>query len=121
VTHHVVVDLEHAGELVEGLRARREAQEVVDPLLLLVDRIGELAPAPHVVAFQRPAALLDQGAQPCHDIGLLGLGQLGVQQQQNLVLGHAFPFSFLRSESAPPGVCGARERRRAAWQEAGEG
>src|SRR5262245_58976950 len=91
VTHHVVVDLQHARELVERLGARAEAEEVVDALLLLVDRIGEAPPAPDVVALERTAALLDQRAEPAHDVRLLLLGELGVQQQENLVLGHAFP------------------------------
>src|SRR4029079_787133 len=98
-----VVHVAPRRDLVERLCVRAEADEVVDALFLLLDRIGEPAPAPHVVALERPAALLDQAAQPVHGLGLLLVGELRVQQQQNLVLSHAFPLSFPRSESAPPG------------------
>ena len=91
VAHHVVVDLEHARQLVDRLGVRREAEEVVDALLLLLDRVGEPPPAPHVVALEGPAALLDQRAYPVDDLGLFLFGQIGIEQQQDLVFGHSVP------------------------------
>ena len=91
VAEDVVVDLQDTRQLVERLRARREADEVVDAVLLLRDRVGEPAPAPRVVALDAAAALLDQRAHPAHDLALLLFGQFGIEQQQNLVFGHSVP------------------------------
>ena len=55
MAHHGVVDLQHAGDLVERLAARLEHEQVVDALLLLRDLVGEPAAAPGVVAAPRPS------------------------------------------------------------------
>jgi hypothetical protein len=78
VTEHVVVDLQHAAELVEGLRRRGESQQVVDPVVLLVDGVRELAPAPRVMALERPPTLLDERLRTLVDLGLLLVLLLGV-------------------------------------------
>ena len=86
---------------VSGLAVK--LQEVVDALALLVDLVGELAPAPHVVALARAAALLDQLAQrvrrsrPGVPRPARGRAAAGSRTRSR------FPLSFLRSESASPG------------------
>ena len=50
VAHDAVGDLEHARDLGERLRRRGEEQQVVDAVGLVVDLVGELAPAPRLVA-----------------------------------------------------------------------
>ena len=92
VAHHVVVDLQHAGDLVERLRSRGEEQQVVVAVSLLVDLVGELALAPCIVARERAATLLDQVTHARDDLRLRLLGEVWVQQQQDLVVDHGFPF-----------------------------
>ena len=77
VAQHGVVDLEHAGDLVESVRLRVEDDEVVDALLLVRDRIGEAPPAPGVMAVPRAAALLDEVARAGDDVVLVSLGRSG--------------------------------------------
>ena len=71
---------------------RTEEQQVVVPVGLLVDLVGELALAPGVVARERAATLLDQLAHARDDLRLGLLGEVWVQQQQDLVVDHGFPF-----------------------------
>ena len=121
VTHHVVVDLEHARDLVERLAVGAEREQVVDAVGLLVDLVGELAPAPGVLAVPRAAALLDEVARALDDLLLPLFGQVGVQ--------HAAEFRS-RSRSRSPSVglpsvlggpAGRRERERRTRDEAGSG
>ena len=88
VTHHEVVDLELAHDLVEGLGAALEDDEVVDALLFLLDLEGEPAPAPGVVAAPRAAGLLDELTDARDQLVLPLLGELRVQHEKNLVRRH---------------------------------
>ena len=83
---------EAVGDLVERLRLGAEEQQVVVPVGLLVDLVGELALAPRIVARERAATLLDQVTHACDDLRLRLLGEVWVQQQQDLVVDHGFPF-----------------------------
>jgi hypothetical protein len=88
VAHHVIVDLEHARDLVERVALGAEREQVVDAVALLVDLVRELAAAPGVLAVPRPPAFLDEVARALDDLLLPLLGQVGVQHEQNLVVGH---------------------------------
>src|ERR1700741_327323 len=80
-----VVDLEHADDLVQGLGAALEDDEVVHALALLPDLVGEPPPAPGVVAAPGAAGALDERADARDQLLLMGLGLLRVEQQQNFV------------------------------------
>src|SRR5579864_3435000 len=82
------VDLQHADVLVERLRTALEHDEVVHAFALLADLVGQPAPAPGVMAAPRAAAALDERAHARDQFLLLGLGLLGVEQQQNLIRRH---------------------------------
>ena len=66
----------------------REVQQVVAPLALVVDLVGELAPPPDVVQVPGAAALLDELARARDDLALTIVVEVGVEQQQNLVFVH---------------------------------
>ena len=88
VAHDAVGDLEHARDLVERRRLGLEEEQVVGALRLVVDLVGEAAPAPGLVAL--PAAVaLDGLADARDDLGLALLRELRVEHQQDLVVGHA--------------------------------
>src|SRR2546423_2458495 len=89
MAHHRVVDLEHAGDLVERLRAALEHDEVIDAFRLLGDLVGEAPSAPRIVAAPGAAALLDELAQARDHAVLLRLGALRVQHQKNLGRRHS--------------------------------
>ncbi len=110
VPQHGVVDLEDAGDLVERRSLRVEDDEVVDALLLVQDRIGEVSPSPGVVAVPGAAPGLDELARAGDDVVLAGLGLLGVQHQQDLVSRHV-PMSSLPMVSMSAPTAGtARDR-----------
>ena len=106
VAQHGVVDLEHAGDLLERRCLGVEDDEVVDALLLVRDRVREAPPAPGVVAVPLPAALVDEVAGAGDDLVLAGLRLLGVQQQQNFVSRHV-PRSSLPMVSMSAPTAGA--------------
>src|SRR5579862_5870303 len=83
LTEHDVVDLEDAHDLVERLRGALEDHEVVHALRLLCDLVGEPAAAPRVVTAPRAARAFDERADARDQLLLMGLGMLGVEQQQN--------------------------------------
>ena len=68
VAHDAVGDLEHARDLGERLRRRREEQEVVDRLALVVDLVGEPATAPRLVAVPGASGALDRVADALNDL-----------------------------------------------------
>src|SRR6266536_104273 len=113
VPHHAVGDLQDPRQLVERLRLGVELQQVVDPVRLLLDLIGELAPPPRIVPDPRAAAILDQLAGPRDDLVLTRLWQIGIEHEQDLVIvSQPLPPSVW---SAPPGLrCGAGVRGRVA-------
>src|SRR3954452_18597064 len=86
VPEDAVRDLEDARQLVDGFRHGVELQQVVDPVVLLVNGIGEPAPAPRVVSDPRAAAVLDQLARADDDLLLPLLGQVCIQHEQDLVI-----------------------------------
>ena len=88
MAHDAVVDPQHARHLVERPRVAREVQEVVAPLALVVDLVRELASTPGVVQVPGAAAGLHELARPRDDIALTLVVELGVEQQQDLVLVH---------------------------------
>ena len=96
VAHDAVGDLEDARQLVERLRLGVELEQVVDAVGLLVDLVGELAPAPGIVADPGAAALLHQLAGAADDLVVPLLGEVGVEHEQNLVVVHV-PECLLRS------------------------
>src|SRR5919201_1231706 len=63
VPHDPVRDLEHAGDLVQRLRARVEGEQMVGALALVVDLVGELAAPPDVLVRPGSAASLDELAR----------------------------------------------------------
>ena len=65
-----------------------EVEQVVAPVALVVDLVRELAPAPDVVQVPGAAAVLDELARTRDDLALTIVVELGVEQQQNLVLVH---------------------------------
>src|SRR5918995_5688913 len=81
--HRAVGDPEHPRDLLEGLRVRVEMQEVVGPLGLLVDLVGELAPAPALLPNPGPAPLLDEVADARDDLVLALVGQLGIEHEHD--------------------------------------
>ena len=83
-----VVDAQHARHLVERAGVTGEVEQVVAPLALVADLVGELAPPPDVVQVPGAAALLDELARARHDLALAIVVELGVEQQQNLVFVH---------------------------------
>jgi len=88
VAHHGVVDLQHAGDLVQRLATRLEHEQVVDALLLLRDLVGQPATAPGVVAAPRASGRLDELPHARDQVVLALVGELRVQHQKNLVRGH---------------------------------
>ena len=80
-----VVDLEHADDLVERVRRAFEHDEVIDALVFLADLVLEPSPSPGVVAPPRAAAALDEAAHARDQLLLPSLGQVRIEQQQNLV------------------------------------
>jgi len=86
VPEDAVRDLEDARQLVDRLRLGVELQQVVDAVVLLVDRIGQAAPAPGIVSHPRAAAVLDQLACADDDLLLPLLGQVWIQHEQDLVI-----------------------------------
>ena len=58
-------------------------------LRLVVDLVGELAPAPGFVRLEAPAAAFDQLAHARDDLFLALLRELGIQHEQDFVVGHA--------------------------------
>jgi hypothetical protein len=88
VAHHAVRDPQDARDLVERRGVAVERDEVVRTFGLLVDLVGELAPATGVLALPRAAALLDQVADALDDLLLALVGQVGVQHEQYLVVDH---------------------------------
>jgi hypothetical protein len=92
VSQGAVGDLEHACRLGERLGVGIEVEEVVDPLALLVDLLRELASAPRLLPDPRPAALLDELAHARDDLVLALFGQLGVEDEHDLVCVHGSRF-----------------------------
>src|SRR5512133_170742 len=105
VAHDAVGDLEDARQLVDCLGLVIELQQVVDPVVLLLDRVGQPAPAPRIVSHPRSAAVLDQLAGADDDLLLPFLGQVWIEHEQDLVsITQPIPPSVW---SAPPGLrCG---------------
>ena len=88
MAHDAVVDPEHARHLVERSGVAGEVEQVVAPVALVPDLVGELAPPPDVVQVPGAAARLDVLARARDDLGLAVVVQVRVEQQQNLVLVH---------------------------------
>ena len=99
VAHHGIVDLEHAGDLVERLAVGLEHDQVVDALRLLRNLVGEPAAAPGVVAAPRAAGTFNELADAGDQVVLPRLGELGVQHEQNLVRRHWVPIPPLDKAS----------------------
>src|SRR5262249_57605382 len=91
---------EEGGDVGQGVGGGGEEGQVVEALGLVVDLVGQLAPAPDVVAIPVTAAALDVLAEARDDLVLPILGHIRVEQQQNFVLGHS-------SRSAPFGLVGS--------------
>src|SRR5207244_11337533 len=98
---HPVGDLQHPRDLRERRRSGGEEQQVVSPLRLVIDLVGELAPPPCLVAFPAAAVSLDPLTYTRDDLSGALLGELRVQQQQNLVLVHAPECSFPWTDDRP--------------------
>src|SRR5437899_6890757 len=113
VAQHAVGDLEDAGELVERLGLGVELEQAVGAVRLLLDLVGELAPAPRLLADPRTAAAFHQLTGARDDLGLTLLGEVRVEQEQDLVVVlQPLPPSVW---TAPPGLhCGAGVRGRVA-------
>src|SRR5262249_49749078 len=103
-------------DLGEGLRARAEEEQVVRALGLVVDLVGELAPAPRLVRLPRAAVGLDALADAGQDLALALVGQLGVEQQQDLVVVHV-PNLPSHGLNRPRPVTPLRVTARRAWRE----
>ncbi len=103
---------------VSGVALRMD--QVVDAVGLLLDLVGEPALAPRIVPIDAAATLRDLVTEPGDDLALALFGELRVQEQQKFVVDQVFPFSFLRSESAPSAGA-AGNGRRETEQEADEG
>jgi hypothetical protein len=88
VPHHAVVDPQHARHLVQRAGVTREVEQVVAPLALVVDLIGELASPPDVMQVPGSAAPLHELTCTSDDLALTIVVELGVEQQQDLVLVH---------------------------------
>jgi hypothetical protein len=88
VTHDRVVDAQDARHLVERAGLTCEVKEVVAPLTLVADLVGELAPPPGVVQVPGATALLHELTSARHDLALTIVVELGVEQQQDLVFVH---------------------------------
>ena len=120
MAHDAVRDPQDARDLVQRLGLGGELEQVVGALRLVVDLVGEPAPAPGVVAVPGAAGLLDQLAGARDDLVLALLRQLRVEHEQDLVVGFHSPnlpsFGLRRPRrQAPLGENGAkRGRKRAA-------
>ena len=88
MAHDAVVDPQHPRQLVERAGVGCELEQVVAALALVTDLVGELAPPPDVVQVPGAAASLHELARTRHDLALAIVVELGVEQQQNLVLVH---------------------------------
>src|SRR5437763_6171518 len=112
VAYDAVGDLQDAGDPRQRRRRDREDQHVAGALRLVADLVGELAPAPRLMVVPRAAVTLDPLAHARHDLCHTVVGELGVQQQQNLVLVHAPECSFPWTEDGPAPWAPLRVRRR---------
>ena len=81
---------------------------MVEALRLVVDLVGELAPAPDIVTVPAAFAALDGLADARDDLVLPLLGRVRVEQQQDFVLGHG-------SRSAPFGLVGSAGSSPLGW------
>jgi hypothetical protein len=88
VSHDPVGDLQDACDLVERCRLGVELEQVVGPVGLVVDLVGQPAAAPHVVGEPGAVALVDQLVRAGDDLRLALLGQLGIEHEQDFVLVH---------------------------------
>src|SRR5262249_56448450 len=112
VAHDGVGDLEDARDLGQRRRRRREEKQVVDPLALVADLVRQLAAAPRLMAVPAAAVGLDALAHACDDLLGALLREVGVEQQQNLVLVHVPECSFPWTEDGPAPLAPLRVRRR---------
>ena len=62
---------------------------MVRALALVVDLVLEPAPAPRLVAVEAAAVALDRLARAGDDLVLPLLGQLGIEHEQDFIVGHA--------------------------------
>ena len=85
---HLVVQLELALELGNGLRLRLVLQQQVDAASLLADRIGELAHPPFVHLLDFRASGFEDPAQPPRHVLRAGFSEIGVQNRQSFVVVH---------------------------------
>src|SRR5918995_6853207 len=88
MAHDAVGDLEDARDLVQRIGLCRERQQVVRAVRLVVDLVGELAPAPDFVLLEAPAAAFEELARARHDFLLALIRGLRIQHEQNLVVDH---------------------------------
>src|SRR5688572_28519317 len=79
VPHCAVGDPEDSRDLFESRSVGVEVEEVVGPLRLFVDLVGELPPAPALLADPVPALLLDEILDARDALVLARLGQLGIE------------------------------------------
>src|SRR5262249_44593737 len=116
VSDDAVRDLQDTTDLLEGRHVGREREQVVHALGLVVDLVGELAPAPDLWRLEGSAFLLDLLARARENLLLPLLRELRIQDEKNLVFVHVPACSFPWSESAPPGARRPGPRR-GAWRE----
>jgi hypothetical protein len=88
VAQHAVRDLEDARDLRQRLRGRREEQEVVDRLALVLDLVRQPTAAPRLVAVPAARRCVDRVADALDDLVRPRLLEVRVQQQHDLVLVH---------------------------------
>src|SRR5436190_13005209 len=97
--HHAIGDGKHAGDLVQRRRRHIEGEHVVERLALVLDLVGQLAPAPGVGRDPRSVTLLDDLLDAVDDSAMSLLGDLWLDQQHDLV--RVDPDHLLRTRAAP--------------------